>query len=328
MKGILKRSGPWLLLLFLTDGMFIFVIWLLEKERMGYLSFFIFLFTGMISVVGLGMEYRRQKREEEAWEHFFDKPDKKTQEVLLKKWGNSEGIRELCTQFFRQSERANEKTVELDSYREYIEEWVHEVKTPLSLHTLVLNNHQDEMSPYVYGRMTYIGHQMNEDVERILFYARLQTDHMDYKFTQFSLEECIMEVLDEYQMAVEEKKIELSLDLKPVQVISDRKVVAFMLSQLISNATKYADEQEGRVTISVWGTSDKVYFRIWNNGDGVAAEDVPFIFDKGFTGNRPNRRKATGMGLYLVRKYAEKLCVELQTDIGRDGFGIEMVFML
>ncbi len=76
---------------------------------------------------------------------------------------------------------------------------------------------------------------------------------------------------------------------------------------------------------------DEIHLVVYNNGDGVPPEDVPFIFDKGFTGNYPNRQRATGMGLYLVRKYAEKLCVKvrLDSDIPYErGFGIELVFVL
>ena len=66
-----------------------------------------------------------------------------------------------------------------------------------------------------------------------------------------------------------------------------------------------------------------------DNGNGVPAEDLPFIFDKGFTGYHPDRQKATGMGLYLVRKYASALNIDVRTEtslLNRFGFGIELVF--
>ena len=76
---------------------------------------------------------------------------------------------------------------------------------------------------------------------------------------------------------------------------------------------------------------DKVHLGIYNNGEGVPEEDAPFIFDKGFTGGHPNKQKATGMGLYLVKKYAEKICVTIHQDkyIPYDsGFGIVIIFTL
>lgn len=265
------------------------------------MSLFLFLFTALTCVVGLLAEYRHGKKEEEILH---------------------------ANRLFTESAQINEKETELMEYREYIEAWVHEAKTPLALSALVLNNHRDEMSPYVYARMNYIQHRLNEDVERILFYARLQADHTDCKFTKFRPDECVTEVIAEYRTFLEEKNIAVSLDLKPLTVVSDRKVVFFMLSQLIDNAVKYADAE---VFISMYQEGDKVHLGIYNNGDGVPPEDMPFIFDKGFTGNRPNRQKATGMGLYLVRKYAEKLCVEVKIDSNipyENGFGIKMIFTL
>lgn len=75
---------------------------------------------------------------------------------------------------------------------------------------------------------------------------------------------------------------------------------------------------------------DQICLGIYNNGEGVPAEDMPFLFDKGFTGNHPSRQKATGMGLYLVHKYAEKLClkVSLVPSFYHPGFGILLVFSL
>ena len=201
--------------------------------------------------------------------------------------------------------------MELSEYREYIEAWVHEIKTPLSLLTLVCNNHRDEISPYVYARMNYIQHQLNEDVERILYYARLQAEHSDIKFTHFRLDECVGEALSEYRPFINEKKILLTEELFSFEIASDRKIVLFILSQLFSNAVKYSDSITGRISIAMRQTDDKIYLAIHNNGKGVPTEDAPFVFDKGFTGNYPNRQKATGMGLYLVRKYAEKLCIEV-----------------
>lgn len=72
-----------------------------------------------------------------------------------------------------------------------------------------------------------------------------------------------------------------------------------------------------------------MHLSVKDNGEGVPPEDTPFIFDKGFTGNHPNRQKATGMGLYLVNKYAEVLSVEIKIEpviTAGSGFGIELIF--
>ncbi len=327
----MKRAGNWIGLLLLTDMVFIFVVWIMRSDAMPYMLPFILLFTLLVCAMGIFIDYHRRQKTEEIIQQFLKTPTEEIKNELIQRFGAGKVIDAAYETLREQSSAINEKTIELTSYREYIEAWVHEAKTPLSLSTLVLDNHRDEMSPYVYMRMNYIQHQLNEDVERILFYARLQTEHTDSKFIKFPLDECVMEVIREYQPFFDEKKIRISLDVTDIEVLSDRKTVFFMLSQLISNAVKYADEKEGEIFISINRVDDKVHLGIYDNGAGVQAEDAPFIFDKGFTGGHPSKQKATGMGLYLVKKYAEKICVNVYQDkyIPFDsGFGIVLVFTL
>ena len=331
MKRYLKRAWHWGVLLLFTDITFIFSIWIIRREAVWYMSLFFLLFTMLILVIGFWSELHKQRKDEAILMDFLETLNDRTRDVLLERFHYSEAARQLCQQVFSDQALLNEKTVELSEYQDYIEAWVHEVKTPLSLSTLVMNNHRDEMSPYVYARMNYAQHQINEDVEQILFYARLQANHSDIKFTRFRLDECVSEVLEEYRPFIEEKNILLILDFHPLEVVSDRKTVSFMVSQLISNAVKYADSNEGKISMTIRQDGDEIHLRIYNNGDGVPPEDVPFIFDKGFTGNYPNRQKATGIGLYLVRKYAEKLCIRARLNLDipyENGFGIELIFVL
>ncbi|MEY8433045.1 sensor histidine kinase [Lachnospiraceae bacterium 48-42] len=331
MKRLIRQTWYWILLLFTTNIVFIFATWIIRREALQYMSLFLLLFTLLVLAAGLSAEVYRRRKEKATFGDFFENPDEKAQERLLEHFDNNETVRELCTRFLSEQSLVNEKAVELSEYREYIEAWVHEIKTPLSLLTLVCNNHRDEISPYVYARMNYIQHQLNEDVERILYYARLQAEHSDIKFTHFRLDECVGEALSEYRPFINEKKILLTEELLSLEIASDRKIVLFILSQLFSNAVKYSDSIAGRISIAMRQTDDKIYLAIHNNGKGVPTEDAPFVFDKGFTGNYPNRQKATGMGLYLVRKYAEKLCIEVHLTSRlpfESGFGIELIFTL
>ncbi len=331
MKRYIKQTWHWIALLLFTDIVFIYSTWIIRREAVRYMSLFFFLFTALVFVVAFAAELHRQRKDEAVLLDFLETPDDRTQAALLERFHDSEAAHQLCEQVFSDQALLNEKTVELSEYQDYIESWVHEVKTPLSLSTLVMNNHKDEMTPYVYAHLNYAQHQINEDVERILFYARLQAGHSDIKFTRFRLDECISEVLKEYRPFIEERNILLASDFCPLEVMSDRKTVSFMVSQLISNAVKYADSGNGKISMTIRQDGDEIHFGIYNNGDGVPPEDLPFIFDKGFTGNYPNRQKATGMGLYLVRKYAEKLCVKVRLDPDipyASGFGIELIFVL
>ncbi|MCI8370789.1 MAG: HAMP domain-containing histidine kinase [Lachnospiraceae bacterium] len=329
MKHLWKRFWYWMVLLFSTDVVFIFSVWLVRREVLVYLSLFFVLFTCLVLAAGIWLSWRCRQKDEAVLMHFLEQPQEQAREELLARFGSDGAVSQLCMQLLDGQSLVNEKTVELDEYRSYIEGWVHEAKTPLSLSTLVLNNHQEEMSPYVYARLHYIQHQLQEDVERILYYARLQAEHPDLRFGHVQLEECVQEAAEEYQVFLQENRILLTLELQPAEVVTDRKIVMFLLSQLLSNAVKYADSREGKVHLSVFERGELVFAQVCNNGQGVAPEDVPFLFDKGFTGSCPNRQKATGMGLYLTRKYAQKLCVEvriLEELPFESGFGVELVF--
>lgn len=327
---LLKAAGHWMVLLLATDVVFIFVTWILRRDALKYMLLFLGLATVLVAFAGVWADYRRRQKREEAMLRFLEVPGEETKGGLVRQFGDSGALALLCEQLLDQSARIREKTAELCEYQEYIEAWVHEAKSPLSLSTLVLENHKEEMSPYVYGRMRYIRHQLGEAVERILFYARLNADHSDYKFTRFRLDECLAEVLEEYSDFLSEKGILLEGEAVPLSVISDRKVVTFLLSQLIGNAVKYADPREGRIFFSMERQKEQVFLAIYNNGEGVPDEDAPFVFDKGFTGNHPSRQKATGIGLYLVKKYAKRLCVEVELvpALEQQGFGIRLRFTL
>lgn len=326
---LIKRSRHWLILFAATDLIFLFAAWIVRREALRYILFFILLFTAIALAAGLSAEFLRQRREDAVMLDFLSAPNDGTKAALLDLFDHSEASRTLCAQFSRDLSLINERTVELSEYREFIEAWVHEAKTPLSLFSLVLGNHREELSDAMYLRLNYIERQLNDDVERILYYARLQADHSDIKFTRFRLDTCVEDMLAEYRALTEECDISVTLELLPAEAVSDRKVVSFLLSQLIGNAVKYADGSHGELSLRLRQEGENIRLGICNNGDGVPPEDMPFIFDKGFTGNHANRRKATGMGLYLVRKYAELLCIEVRplSDIPyASGFGIELVF--
>ena len=329
MKALFHQIN--VVLLLLTDGTFIFLSWLLRPDAWMRVSLFILLFTGFVTMFGLWWEGTRRRRILKAIEHFLTAPDNEGREALLRATGAQWAgvVNQLYVKLSAQEAQINESGVALEAYHECIEAWVHEIKTPLSLCSMMLHNHREEMSPYVFTRVNHVWQQLNENVARILYYARLQTSHADYRFEPVALDECVEEALLEYRPLAEERQIEICTELQPVRVITDRRVLAFMLAQLLSNALKYADEQRPRLRVSVCQDGDIVRLTVSDNGKGVAPEDAPFIFDKGFTGNCPNRPSATGMGLYLVKSYAEKMCAEVELEpvsTTGQGFGITLVF--
>lgn len=238
MKSFLKGAGHWLVLLLVTDLTFILLAWLLRPDAMESICLFILLYTALVIGVGYFLQRRKQKREIDAVNRFLNDPSETSKQALSAAFDGlwTHEILTVYAQLKKQTAEIKEKQLSLQNYQEYIEAWTHEIKTPMSLMTLVLENHKDEMSPYVYSRMEHSNRQISDDVEKILYYARLQMDHEDYNFTRFRLDECTEEVIRYFAFLAKEKHINITSQLNPSTVVSDRKVLTFMVSQLLSNA--------------------------------------------------------------------------------------------
>jgi signal transduction histidine kinase len=209
-------------------------------------------------------------------------------------------------------------------FEEFIETWVHEIKTPLSLATLLLANRKEEMSDSVYIRFEHVRREISEEVDRILYYARLQSLHIDYRYERILLSTCCSEVMNDLKSLFEEHEATITQDLGDIEVISDVKTLQFIISQIILNSIKYGKEGHNPVVRLSAGETPapaRYFLKISDDGIGVSEADLPFIFDKGFTGNHPHHRKATGMGLYLVKKFCDDLQIEIEVD-SRVGEGL------
>lgn len=331
MKNLLHKTGHWLILFFMTDMTFFFVTWLLNPGMLKSVGLFLVLFTILIVSAGYFIEQKNQKKRILALENFLEDMDDESFEQIrsLTEASLQPSMDRLYYRLNSLSSAINEKQLNLENYRDYIEAWTHEMKTPLSLAALVMGNHSEEMSPYVKSRMSYVMHLISEDVERILYYARLQADHVDYHFSKVRLDECISLVLSDFKTYIEERDITVLTELCPLTITTDKKVLRFLISQLLGNAIKYTSPCNGEIRLSIKKSSDKTILSVSDNGKGVLPEDAPFIFDKGFTGNHQNRQQATGMGLYLVKKFADTMGAKVRLDersVLGEGFCIKLEF--
>ena len=196
--------------------------------------------------------------------------------------------------------------------------------------TFVLDNRKEEMSPIVYKRLQYVRTKMQEDIERMLYYARLKSTCNDYFFKELSLKDSCKEVIEEYKVILHENGIDVILDIEDYKVLSDKRGIQFIIRQIISNSVKYKNIEETNPQIVIISDeNDKnINLTIRDNGIGVKAYDLPFIFEKGFTGEIGEQRKnSTGMGLYLAKQVTERLKIALEVNNNyTDGFEISLIF--
>jgi len=145
----------------------------------------------------------------------------------------------------------------------------------------------------------------------MLYYARLRGARRDYRFERLTLRGCIDEVLDDYRPLLEEKGFRVEIRPTDETVFADRRGLCFLLGQVVSNSVKYALNAPV-LTFSLESNDTATVLSIRDNGPGVRACDLPYVFEKGFTGDSGHEKnKATGMGLYLAREVAKDLGLTL-----------------
>ncbi len=319
--GACVEYGFFLLLLLAWDVLFGLFLWLMDARRFYVLAGVFSMFSLLLFGVGVGYALRRERRRRQQVEDYLDELERHRDFGMLE--GLSLREREQLTrlgEMILEKEDGVQRQRQLrKEYEEYVEVWVHEIKVPLSLLSFVLDNRRDEMSPLVYGRMVHACSRISEDVTRILYYSRLKASHRDLRFERVSLGECCGEMLERYETVLAEEGIRCILEVEDVWVVTDRKGLAFILEQGMSNACKYQDGEkpERRLEISggVAPERNRICLCLRDNGIGVKEADLPFLFDRGFTGDTDQRKgKATGMGLYLAREMARQINIELRVE--------------
>lgn len=138
------------------------------------------------------------------------------------------------------------------------------------------------------------------------------------------MRDLLEEVLEDYLPLLEEKGFQIQNFLRDEQVFTDSRGLRFILGQIISNSIKYAGTVP-ELSIIVECQKTETILQIRDNGIGVKPWDLPYIFQKGFTGDcADSQKKATGMGLYLAKKMADDLRLKMEAHSKR-GEGFEMV---
>ncbi|WP_341320472.1 HAMP domain-containing sensor histidine kinase [Solibacillus sp. FSL H8-0523] len=330
--ALLKQSRHWIGLLCVNSGFFIFLAWVAYPETFGLLVMTMLIFTVFSILLGIVFTRKKQQKQTTAFYRFLNEPSVEQEAMFKQEIGDSYNIpvQDLAKQLRQLHDELQEAKSQSVDYESFIENWVHEIKTPLSLVHFVLQNRKDEMSPLVYQRLNHAKIKIHDHVERILFYAKLQATHVDYSLKKVSIVECFEDVLLELQSLLDEQEMEVKANIEDIPIVSDERALQFILSQLLVNAIKYRNvgsESLIWLETGIHREKDRYYIKVSDNGLGVLQSDLPFIFDKGFTGNTTNQKQATGMGLFLVKKLCEDLQIDIEVESEYErGFTIQLLF--
>ena len=212
---------------------------------------------------------------------------------------------------------------ERGEYREYIEQWIHEVKTPIAASKLLCENHPSPASPALLSALEAI----DRYTEQALYYARSEHTEKDYSIREMSLADVVHGAIADNKYLLRQCDMAITVDDLEIVVYADDKWVRFILNQIISNAVKYRAPQHPALHIFTERSGDQVLLSIADNGIGIPACDLSRVFQKGFTGeNGRVVQKSTGMGLYLARRLATALEVELRAA-SEEGKGTRMTLL-
>ena len=279
----------------------VFVLYGITKEPFVYSTVLASVVLAAAIVIGC---LREKKRSEERLRSLsgietdpFDLPEAKNtaerdyQEMIVRLGLK---IRKMSDDFAARSEDAVD----------YYTTWVHQIKTPIAVMKLKLSDDTPEnraLRPEL--------NRIEQYVEMVLQYIRLGSDSNDLVIEEYPLDDIVREAIRKYALQFIEKKLSAEYEPTGKTVVTDRKWLSCILDQLISNAVKYT--VSGKISISVTGNT----LTVADTGIGIMPEDLPRIFEKGYTGqNGRIGRKSSGLGLYLAKKAAGLLNVTVLAE--------------
>lgn len=239
----------------------------------------------------------------------------------------------LENQSIARSESESSAAVRQSRMRDYYSMWVHQIKTPISAMKLLLEAEREELGQLMCDEEQQAAFKelsdnldsfedelfrIEEYVGMALQYQRVSSTENDFVLEKVSVDGVIRDTIKKYAKIMIRRHIGINYSGTKKQVYTDEKWLAFILEQILSNAIKYTPQ--GFVTIETAEEKDRFFITVKDTGIGIKAEDLPRVFEKGYTGyNGHADKKATGIGLYLCRQMADKLghTIRMESELGK-----------
>ena len=262
-------------------------------------------------------------------------------DFVLEVEGNDE-FSQLCQDFEEMRKRLKESTEEkilMDKEnKELISNISHDLKTPITAVKGYVEGIMDgvadtpeKMNRYVrtiYNKTNEMDHLINE----LTFYSKIDTNRIPYTFSKLNVEDYFSDCAEELGLEMETKGIELvyaNYVEKDVQVIADGEQIRRVIHNIVSNAIKYMEKPRGIIQLRVKDVGDFIQVEIEDNGKGIAAKDLPYIFDRFYRTDvsRNSSKGGSGIGLSIVKKIMEDHGGKVWAT-SRLGIGTIMYFVL
>lgn len=307
MKGVIasylkrKRKIVGAYLMMLSVFWIIFYFYNIQTEAVNYACLLILVIMLIVGVIDFTRYYRRYdmllgiKQAIHVDLPEFPEARDKAEELY----------QEMVAQLFAQKRELDSQwSIERQDMLDYYSLWAHQIKTPIAAMGLVLQA-DSQMEQECRAALKMELFKTEQYVEMVLTYIRMGDMGKDMVLNHYSLDEIIKQAVRKYSQMFILKKIKLELEVTGMMVLTDEKWLVFVLEQILSNALKYTKEGFIRIYMDKQEADTLV---IEDSGIGIWEEDLPRVFEKGFTGyNGRTDKKSTGIGLYLSKQVMERL---------------------
>lgn len=272
----------------------------------------IFLSTLILIVQGLclSLEYFLTKKKYTEYKNILEKLDKKylIHEMIIPKTYEEKFFLEIV----RSANSSMMDVINLykdreEDYKDSIEAFVHEVKTPIAVINLIIDNNKNEQSI----KLRVQNEKILSLVEEVLYMSKASNMENDYRIKEYSLEDIIGDTILENKFNLIENNVTLDIKDCHYKVYTDKKWLVFILNQLISNAIKYTGTKKKIEFVGKY-IDGNVVLSVIDNGIGFDEFEDLNIYKKGYTGN--DNEKSTGFGLYIVKNLSSKLNLKISID--------------
>lgn len=304
--GFLKERAREILLYIITLALlkFVFFLYNLPSDALNYGFLLVLVLAGILFFIDFCEFYKRHKElvlvEKNMQDALLDLPEPDT---LIE--NDYQDLLDKLEEIRRKLK--SEELIFRQEMQDYYGMWVHQIKTPISAMRMLLQTMEEEYPEEKKLRELKAElFRIEQYVEMVLTYLRMEDMASDLKFEHYPLDDLIRASIRKYSQMFILKKIQLEYQAVNQNVITDKKWLCFVIEQILSNALKYT--KQGSVKISAEESANGLRVLVKDTGIGIRSEDMPRIFEKGFTGyNGRMDRKASGLGLYLCKGVCEKL---------------------
>ena len=288
-KDYLKSRINVIILMIVVEGVFASSYFLFDMPAVTVLyplilSTSVLIVAGVIDFVFTFSKHRKLTQNEI---HASSDPIEKDYQEIIRKLKEEEAYSRQKT------------TSDYNNMVEYYTVWAHQIKTPIASMRLQIQSEDTESARKLMGDLNRI----EAYVEMVLTFLRLDSDSTDYLIKEYDLDEIIRPAIRKFSREFILKKLKLEYEPIEFKTITDSKWLSFIIEQVISNAVKYTSEGYVRIYMSEPGI-----LCIEDTGVGISEEDLPRIFENGYTGfNGREDKRASGIGLYLCKRISDNL---------------------